>query len=223
MSDHGTTTAIALVRTNGMPLHFMHRPTATATSSTTGRTRAFTLVELMAAVAIVGILAALAVVGYKRYINTSQSGEALSVISGIRVAEESYKAETLTYLGCSGCGGAGCAPGAGSLNATYPMATPNSHKWAWTNAGHGDYQCWRTLNVVTDGPVRFGYAVIAGNPGQMPATITTTNPNITFPANTSDNPWYVIQAKGDRDNNSIFAYFVGTSMTGEIFRQSESE
>jgi type IV pilus assembly protein PilA len=218
MNDHGTTTAIARGRTNGMPLRFLHRPT-----STLRRSRGFTLVELMAAVAIVGILAALAVVGYKKYINTTQTGEALSVISGIRASEEAYKAETLTYLGCSGCGGSQCAPGGGSLNATYPMAVPNSHKWAWTNPGHGDYQCWRTLNVVTDGPVRFGYAVIAGNPGQMPPTITATQPNITFPANASDNPWYVIQAMGDRDDNGVFAYLVGTSMTGEVFRSNDTE
>jgi type IV pilus assembly protein PilA len=202
------------------------RGTPTAIGSGTLRkqtTRGFTLVELMAAVAIVGILAALAVVGYKRYVNTAQSGEALSVISGIRNAEESYKAETLTYLGCSGCGGTGCAAGAGSLSATYPMAAPNHQKWAWTNAGHSDYQCWRTLNIVTDGPVRFGYAVIAGNPGMSPATLANFVPPITFPANASDNPWYVVQAKGDRDDNGLFAYFAGTSMSGEIARQSESE
>jgi len=177
----------------------------------------------MAAVAIVGILAALAVVGYKRYVNTAQSGEALGVISGIRNAEEAYKAETLTYLGCSGCGGTGCAAGAGSLTTYYPMATPSSHKWAWTNPSHSDYQCWRTLNIVTDGPVRFGYAVIAGNPGMAPPTITTVTPNITWPASAADNPWYVIQAAGDRDENSKFAYFVGSSYTGEVFRWNEHE
>ncbi len=55
MNDRGTTTAKAFGRTTRMPSRFIHRPTATLR-----RKRAFTLVELMAAVAIVGILAAIA-------------------------------------------------------------------------------------------------------------------------------------------------------------------
>jgi len=155
-----------------------HRPTAIFR-------RGFTLVELMAAVAIVGILAALAVVGYKRYINTAASGEALAVISGIRNAEEAYKAETLVYLGCSA-----------NLNAYYPQGStaPNQYKFAWTNPGHADYACWRTLNVVTDGPVRYGYAVVAGNPG-APLPSPNINPPLVWPASASDNPWYVIQPR----------------------------
>jgi type IV pilus assembly protein PilA len=103
------------------------------------------------------------------------------------------------------------------------MATPNAHKYAWGNPGHADYQCWRILNVVTDGPVRFGYAVVAGNPGQVLPAMNKFNPQPVWPATASDNPWYVIQAAGDRDANSKFAYFAGSSFTGEILRQDEFE
>jgi len=64
---------------------------------------------------------------------------------------------------------------------------------------------------------------MAGNPGVAPPTLTNINPLPAWPANASDNPWYVIQATGDRDGNGVKAYFVGTSITGEIFRQNESE
>jgi type IV pilus assembly protein PilA len=144
------------------------------------------------------------------------------VITGIRAGEEAYKAETLGYVGCSGCGGAMCAPGLGSLTAYYPRPVPDDKKFNWDAPAHGDVNCWRLLNVVTDGPVRFGYAVVAGNPGQnLPAPSIT--PALTWPATATNNPWYVIQASGDRNNNGKFAILVSSSVTGEIFVQDEDE
>ncbi|HSN99842.1 MAG TPA: hypothetical protein VLS89_16210, partial [Candidatus Nanopelagicales bacterium] len=173
--------------------------------------------------AMVGILAALAMVGYRKYMNSAGSAEALSVIQGIRGAEEAYKAEMLVYLGCSGCGlPNGCAQGAGSVEAWYPNPAPNGQKFHWVNPGHSDQACWRLLNVVTDGPVRFGYAVVAG----MPPAITAGFPTglqdpPTWPAVAE--PWYVITARGDRDQDGIPALFLASSLRGEVYVENDSE
>jgi type IV pilus assembly protein PilA len=167
-------------------------------------------VELLIVVAMIGVLAALALMGYRKYMNSAQASEAKAVIQSIRNAEEAYKAETLVYLGCSA-----------SLTSYYPMAVPNDRKSAWANPGNSDFACWNTLNVVTDGPVRFGYAVMAGLPGAVGATPSLSTP-VTWP-NPATDPWYVVQAAGDRDNNGTFAIFVSASFTGEIMSENDFE
>ncbi|AKT41051.1 type IV pilin protein [Chondromyces crocatus] len=184
--------------------------------------RGFTLVELLVVVAMIGVLAAIALVGYRRYMNSAGSAEARAVMQGIRGSEEAYRAEMLTYLGCSGCASAtGCAPGGGSLTDWYPMNSPGQQKHHWVNPGHGDYQCWRLLNVTTDGPVRFGYSVVAGLAGSISVGgIGMTNAP-SFP-DTSE-PWYVIAARGDRDGDGDPALLITSSLNGEIYAEKDSE
>lgn len=175
------------------------------------RERGFTLVELLAVVAMVGILAALAVVGYRKFMTSAGSAEAVAVMQGIRGAEEAYKAEMLVYLGCSA-----------SLSSWYPMANPGPEKHHWVNPGHGEYNCWRQLNVVTDGPVRFGYAVVAGMPPTIGAALPAgfTDPPV-FPAVTE--PWYIVTARGDRDGDGVPALFIASSLKGEVYKENDSE
>ena len=172
--------------------------------------RGFTLVELLTVIAMIGILATLGVVSYRKYATHAAASEATAVIQAIRASEDMYRAETLLYLGCSGCGGTGCAPGAGSLTAYYPQLTgaPNNKKWAWDQPAHTDYACWRLLRVATDSGVRFGYSVVAGTAGQAPpATSLSFAP--AWPA--TNEPWYVIQAATDSDLNGKYAVLVGAS------------
>jgi type IV pilus assembly protein PilA len=167
------------------------------------------LIELLIVVAMIGVMAALAVVGYRKYLNSAGTAEAKAVIQSIRGAQESYKAETLQYLSVS----------ASSLTAWYP-GSPDDKKRHWDNPGGLNYADWKTLNVTTDGPVRFGYAVVAGLAGgTVPATLIT--PAITWPARVE--PWYVVQAAGDRDKDAKYAVFVSSSFSGEIFSQDETE
>jgi type IV pilus assembly protein PilA len=174
------------------------------------------MAELLIVVAMVGVMAALATVGYRKYLHSAQASEAKSMIQGIRAAEEAYKAEMLTYLSCSA-----------SLTDYYPNATPNDSKWNWIRPGDGRYDGpngWQRLNVQADAPVKFGYAIVAGiggnvaTPSQM-AKLPTGWPPVPNPGQ----PWYVVIAAGDRNNNSKFAYFLSTSFSAEIATENEDE
>jgi len=172
--------------------------------------RGFTLVELLAVVALIGILAALAVVGYRRYLNASKIGEAKEIIGQIHVAQASYKSQTQGYLNCSA-----------SITDWYPAA-PNGKKRAWVNAAHASASCWKLLNVAQDAPTYYGFAVVAGVAGETaPQASTVQKPN--WPATTIE-PWYVVQAAGDNDANGKYSYFVSSSFSpNDIYVENESE
>ena len=85
------------------------------------RVRAFTLIELMTVVAIVGVLAVLAVVSYRKFISSARTGEAIYMVGSIRSAEESYKAETLTYLPVT----SGFETGGGAFYPMFAALTPD--------------------------------------------------------------------------------------------------
>ncbi len=58
----------------------------------------FTLIELMIVVAIIGILAAIAIPNFLKFQLRAKSGEGKLNLSGIRTAQESYFAETGTFM-----------------------------------------------------------------------------------------------------------------------------
>ena len=172
--------------------------------------RGFTLVELLAVVAMIGILSAIALVGYGKYLNAARVGDAKAVIGSIRVAQENIRAETLSYLSCSP-----------NLDTYYPAA-PDGKKRNFYDQGNAQDPCWRTLNVVTDTPTTFGFAVVAGLPGTNPAAPSTVGqPAWPTPAN---RPWFVIQAQGDADADTTdYCYLVSSSFNGEIYVENETE
>ena len=176
--------------------------------------RGFTLVELLVVVSMVGILAALAMVGYKKYIATAQASEAAAMIQGIRGGQEAHRAETLVYLQCSS-----------ALTDYYPAA-PDDRKRSWAGLdSNTKWQCWRRLNVAADAPVRFGYAVMAGMAADtVPALAGYADPPAPWPpAVFTREPWYVVQAAGDRDADGIKALFIAGSHSGEIYSENDSE
>lgn len=184
-------------------------------------TRGFTLVELLVVVAMVGVLAALALVGYRKYVASAGSAEAMAMVQLIRHGEAQYKVDAYQYLGCSGCGANGCAPGGGSLTAYYPMSTPSHNKYSWEQPSHSDYACWKQLNVRADASVRFGYAVVAGNPSD--AIVQPSGfKNLGALVQPKD-PWFVIQAAGDYNDDGVQALLVATSWTNEVYMENDTD
>src|SRR5260221_12762648 len=86
----------------------------------------FTLIEMMTVVVLVGILATRAVFGVRKYILSAKSGEAVSMMTSIKSAEEAFKGETFVYMDVSTNFGA---------SSWYPTTTPGRQKVQW---GAGD-------------------------------------------------------------------------------------
>jgi len=172
--------------------------------------RGFTLVELMAVVVMVAILATLAVYGVRKYVFAAKASEAYTMINAIKAAEEAYRDETFVYLDVSG-----------SLGSFYPNATPGNAKTHWNNPSGNDYAKWQTLGVDSSTAVQFGYAVVAGGAGDSPPNPGTTEQAFNWP--TPNEPWYVIKAVGDRDQDGVQAIVVAHSFSSEVYVEREEE
>jgi len=178
--------------------------------------RGFTLVELAVVVTIIGILAVLAVAGYRRLVTSSHTTEATEMVNAIKVAQESYHAETGQYANVS------AGLGLGNL---YPAATPVSTSavaWGGTCASCPDPAGWQKLPVKASGPMRFGYATVAGSLNQaLPAAPVA---GMTFPANNQlTGDWFVINAMGDMDGNNVYCDVVGVSWQRDLYIEHDGE
>lgn len=185
-----------------------------------GSARGFTLIEAMTVVVLVGVLAVLADVGYRQWIRHSYMGEAQNMLANIRTGEETFKAENGGYLNVSN------DLSAASL---YPLTAPTGSlatQWGGPCGGCAKTTSWTALNVNPDGPVRFGYAVIADNTGvTSPPAINSNNVAANI-ASMRGQPWYVAEAICDMDsdnttNPSTTLYAV--SGTNQLFVNYEGQ
>jgi prepilin-type N-terminal cleavage/methylation domain-containing protein len=183
----------------------------TSCRHSTPRNRGFSLVELLAVVTITAILAVAGVAMFRHHVTASRAAEATSVIQAIRSAEESFLAENHVYLNVSTAGGG---------SAWYPRATPNTDHASWVNSSHADWPRWQQLGAPVKQSVIFSYLANAGVPNvALPALQVASSPVFAAPVLN----WYVIQAKGDTDNNGKFTLYASTSMTGEMYIENEGE
>ncbi len=178
----------------------------------------FTLVELSVVVTIVGVLAVLAVVGYRRLITSSHLSEATGIVNGIRVAQESYHAETGSYASISTGsainwlgGSAGCPANAGTNGY-------GNMKFAWNpGCGGGLQGPFQNLPLHIDTAVMYGYATIsntAGGTTTLTTALSTVTPAVSATAPSGD--WYVVSAVGDPDGDNVQSAVLGTSITNQL-------
>jgi len=178
--------------------------------------RGFTLVELAVVVTIIGILAVLAVAGYRKLVLSSHTSEATEMVNAIKVAQETYHSETGQYANIS------AGLGLGNL---YPQATPDSKTataWGGVCSVCTDQTGWQKLPVHASGPVRFGYATMAGNVSSpLPAAPVSA---VTFQTNSQlTGDWYVIDAMGDMDGNNVYCTVVGVSWQRDLYVDKDGE
>lgn len=182
-----------------------------------GNSRGFTLVELMAVVAIVGILATLAVYGVRKYIQSAKASEAIQMIGAIKTAQEAYKSETFGYLDVSG---------SHTLSGTtgfYPTATPSSKAYGWGSLTSEQGKAFRTLGVQADAPVRFAYGCAAGDGSNPIPGHGTSQVIANWPSESGGVPWYVARAVGDLDDDGDQSIYTSGSFTGQIIIDKEGE
>ncbi|MFS8068088.1 MAG: hypothetical protein ACMG6S_17175, partial [Byssovorax sp.] len=108
-----------------------------------------------------------------------------------------------------------------------PTVTQDDKKWSWTQSGDARYtnpvNGWQLLNVAADGPVRFGYAVVAGvGPTAPPAPVGFASPPV-WPAINPGIPWYVVQAVNQRSPASKLVLFISSSLSGEIYGENDDQ
>src|SRR5262245_46365719 len=174
--------------------------------------RGFTLVELMVVVAIVAVLALVGLSLFRSWVYNTRSVEAMAMVQSIRTAQERWRAETGAYLDASA-----------TVTTWYPMATPNKTLYEWHQSGHTDYAKWQLLNPTVSGPVQFGYVTKAGPPFTAMA-VPSSNSKPTWPAASEiTQPWFLIQAMGDTNDDGVNAYYVASSLNGEVFKEKEGE
>jgi prepilin-type N-terminal cleavage/methylation domain-containing protein len=173
--------------------------------------RGFTLVELMAVVAITGVLAAIGITLASKHLRAAGTVDAVAQLQAIRAAEESFKAENGTYLDCSRTAGP----------VWYPVNVPDKNARSWVQNDHPDYQWWSQLGGKRE-MTRFSYLANAGLPGKQFTGSQLTQ--YTFnSAKVMSEPWYVIQFRGDRDGNGKFAKGLIHSFDSEVYVEDEAE
>jgi prepilin-type N-terminal cleavage/methylation domain-containing protein len=111
--------------------------------------KGFTLMELLIAVAIVVILAGVGIPVYLRFMTNTKLAEAGTNLSGIKLAEETYRLANGGYLSCNEAPRA-----AGDVD---EQAVP----WEDRDADTPDDDTFDDIDFAVSGNVRFVYAVAA--------------------------------------------------------------
>ncbi|HEX4478028.1 MAG TPA: prepilin-type N-terminal cleavage/methylation domain-containing protein [Polyangiaceae bacterium] len=180
--------------------------------------RGFTLIEMLTVVVLVGVLATLASIGVRKYILSSKTSEAVSMMASIKTAEEGFKDETFVYLNVSSDY---------SNGNFYPTATPGraAGKVQWGGGSGALASNWRTLGVAPDGPVLFSYSVVSWAAGASvpsdPSGISLAQFKLPNPATQQT---YLAVAKSDLDGDpSKSTFVVSHSLSTEVHIENDGD
>jgi type II secretory pathway pseudopilin PulG len=170
----------------------------------------------MVVVVIAGTLAMIGVATLKRQMSSSRATEAMTMIQSIRAAQEQNRSTQGVYLDVSQ---------SGTWYPWDPAASANRGKqttfFQGIGGSHPDNARWLALNPTAPGPTRFGYQTTAGLPGDPMTAPAITVPGLTWP--TPNEPWYVIQAVADADADGEVAFFLASSINGEVYHEHLGE
>lgn len=154
------------------------------------RQAGFTLIELMIVVTIVGVLAVVAGTAYRRYMDSSRTTEAYSMLGELRNREEAYRAEFSQYQGASDENSSSFFPQVdGSCSEPCQKDVTSGQPTWWTNIGVNPGR--KTLVC--------GYVAVAGTAGTAPSgalgSAMLGSSNLTT-------PWWYAVATCDNDGTS---------------------
>jgi len=161
--------------------------------------KAFTLIELVVALAIIFILVSVAVPVYKRYFFMAKTTEAKQNIGAIMTCEYSFSATNDKFL----------------TERYYPgHAGPNLQVWDPENSGN-----FEVLGFQPSGKVFYDYGVAGGDFSSNPADANPRHGEVKV---TKDVDITVI-ARGDLDGNGVYSYLLTTDTYYPKIRQKGSE
>lgn len=175
------------------------------------RSRGFTLIELMIAVAIISVLTTLAVLSFKRVSSRARAAEVYGMLGEFRAKEEAYRAEFSVFCNTKTT----CTTAAAEsdfypalLSAQEPkLKAVSSATWpvAWTSLGIS----------TTKNALYCGYVVVAGC-GSANATCAGftagTNGSALFAGTQPTGAWWYAMATCDQDGRSTTNSIYETSM-----------
>lgn len=153
------------------------------------RNQGYTITELMITVVIIGVLATIAIPTFTSYIYKARVTEAVNFLSKIKQRQDSYRNEFGRY----------CPVNGDDYGAWNPAAVPGDEPVLWQSTAE-----WQQLGASPDGPIRFQYATVAGEPGEaVPADTGLSN----------NDHWFAARAQGDLDAD-------GETFFLEVYSQS---